>query len=756
MASGNDNSFTRRGLLKVGLAGTAMTLLDWRLWAKDEGLPAYYGDYFVKLVSRLDNLSKTCDDSFFFITDLHIPSNRCMSGRLLAKLVAETKTKKVLCGGDLPEAFGGKASVDRTISAYREQWVKAVENAGGLFYPAKGNHDFTIRDSPNSEGGFTYPGKSARDILMETAAVRGNAITNPDDPEACYYYFDSPGTGIRYIVADTTDSIRTDRQYWAVKYGMSERQMNWLAENALATLPAGWAALVMHHIPVAGIVSCENQVPEIFKLWRQLLEAYQNRGKVLIGDRIHDFSNAQGRILCCLTGHEHAERQTFQNGLWHITEPCDAAYSDYIVGSSPWCRDLPKKEKATVFEQTFDAVHIDRRNNVLHFTRIGGGCDRSIYLGRKAVDVGATLALSDFVKPDAGETLSCHDADRVGKMQNPANKYQHFCKYFNDFAAIQADGSLIGKKCGDAVAIAMSQDGFKQIFPLAVRTPGTLRLRMGSYNIRYCSGDVGTENSWAARRDDLVKLDMDAFGMQEVQPEQAAFLRENLAEYGFVGDHRAADRVSSEASPVFYRKSRFDVEKGGTFWLCESPDVPGVVGWGAACPRVCSYLVLRDKASGARFCFANTHTDHVSALAREKGMLLIVGRMKEFGEGAPIIFTGDHNCRETEAPTIAVSKALRNALYETETPPTGPWRTFTGWKYCDSEITTLDALRELPEIRNAPERDCRIDYIYVSAGLRVLDYATVADRRNGKRLYPSDHFPIVATVEIPVKPRESV
>ena len=64
------------------------------------------------------------------------------------------------------------------------------------------------------------------------------------------------------------------------------------------------------------------------------------------------------------------------------------------------------------------------------------------------------------------------------------------------------------------------------------------------------------------------------------------------------------------------------------------------------------------------------------------------------------------------------------------------------------EISTLDALKETPGERNAAEREMRIDYIYVSPGVRVLDYATVGDSRKGKKLYPSDHFPIVSTLEV--------
>ena len=305
-------------------------------------------------------------------------------------------------------------------------------------------------------------------------------------------------------------------------------------------------------------------------------------------------------------------------------------------------------------------------------------------------------------------------------------------------------------------------------------------IRVGTYNIRLSSSGVAKadgENYWPRRKADMValvrKMDLDVFGLQEVCPDQAQYLREQLPEFEFVGEHRNADRVTGEASPVCYRKSRFEELKKGTFWLSETPDTPGLKGWGAACPRVCSYLVLRERTSGRVFCFANCHTDHISELAREKGMLLIIERMREFGQGAPIVFVGDHNCRETEAPALAVSKLLRNALYESETPPAGSWRTWNGWRWRDEEVSAAEALRLPIGVRNEPRphpdksgsergkaealddsfyEKCggpRIDYIYVSPGTRVLDYATVNDPRPGAKRYPSDHFPVMATIELP-------
>ena len=70
-------------------------------------------------------------------------------------------------------------------------------------------------------------------------------------------------------------------------------------------------------------------------------------------------------------------------------------------------------------------------------------------------------------------------------------------------------------------------------------------LRVGSYNIRLSTGDKGTPNAWPNRKDDLIalirKLDLDAFGLQEVKPDQAEFLDKSFPDYAKYGEHRGAD-----------------------------------------------------------------------------------------------------------------------------------------------------------------------------------------------------------------------
>ena len=320
-------------------------------------------------------------------------------------------------------------------------------------------------------------------------------------------------------------------------------------------------------------------------------------------------------------------------------------------------------------------------------------------------------------------------------------------------AAIVA-GTLLGATRTEAIREKLASGDRDYVF--VANGLSTSVVEVGSYNIRTGNADSGTPNAWDARKSDVAamirKMDLDAFGLQEVDPGQAEFLNKELPEYGMVGEYSNADRRSGAASPVFYRKDRFAVEKSGTFWLSETPDVPGKKGWGAAFPRVCAWALLRDRRSGKSLVFANTHTDHKSELARKEGMLLIIRRMREFApEGTPIVFTGDHNCRETEAPAVAVSEILTNALYVSKTTPEGPWRTYNAWKWRENEFSTADALKLSPTDRNASSA-CggpRIDYIYVSKGVEVLEHKTHADARPGTKLYPSDHFPVTARIILP-------
>ena len=102
-----------------------------------------------------------------------------------------------------------------------------------------------------------------------------------------------------------------------------------------------------------------------------------------------------------------------------------------------------------------------------------------------------------------------------------------------------------------------------------------------------------------------------------------------------------------------------------------------------------------------------------------------------------------------KAPAMAVSKFMTDAVYLSKTPPEGSWRTFNYWRWHEKETSIVEALKKDVRDRSvdgSKSDEKRIDYIYVSPGTTVLDYRTVPAVRPNTHLYPSDHFPSVATI----------
>ena len=434
--------------------------------AAGDDLPTYYDDYLNDLAERINARSGEdgVADGFYFFTDPHISHNRCRSGRMLARLVRDTGVKQVFCGGDFPCAFGTKDVIDATVEKYRSLWIAPIQAAGGTLYSAKGNHDFTIRTSREEKTGHTYSSQAARDFIMSWGGCR-TAVTNAADPTACYYYTDNPAAKIRYLVADSSDQASENPGVpWGVRAGMNETQLDWLASRAFAAVPAGYSVVVLQHIPAAPPLANSHEA-KVLAPFRELMEAYQSRGKVTLHGKEHDFADAKGRILLDLTGHRHADQQTFRRGVLHVTVACDAAYRDYIL-RSPFCGTLPEKQAGTVYEQTFDAFHLDPANGLVRATRVGGGQDRLWHTRPLEVEAGGTLRLA-ATKLAGPVTWACHDGG-TAETDKTAKTADTYTTFHQDHATIAADGTLSALTPGDVVALALDEKRNKEIFCVTV------------------------------------------------------------------------------------------------------------------------------------------------------------------------------------------------------------------------------------------------------------------------------------------------
>lgn len=94
-------------------------------------------------------------------------------------------------------------------------------------------------------------------------------------------------------------------------------------------------------------------------------------------------------------------------------------------------------------------------------------------------------------------------------------------------------------------------------------------------------------------------------------------------DYRFLGPGREGGR-RGEFSALLVRDERFEVLESGDAWLSSTSDQVGSRDWDAALPRMCTWAVLRDRASGAALFAMNTHFDHRGKEARREsaGVLL--------------------------------------------------------------------------------------------------------------------------------------
>ena len=182
-----------------------------------------------------------------------------------------------------------------------------------------------------------------------------------------------------------------------------------------------------------------------------------------------------------------------------------------------------------------------------------------------------------------------------------------------------------------------------------------------TFNIRLDT-ESDSLNAWPHRRAEVGRMlgyyAPDLLGMQEVLPQQMTALKEMLPQYTALGVGREDGKAEGEFSPIFFRTDRFELLRSGNFSLSPTPNEFGVKGWGAACNRICTWALLKDRQNGREVAYFNTHLDHVSAEARREGMRLIVDSLKAIAPAMPAIVTGDFNCLP-DLRTLLVLPRLR-------------------------------------------------------------------------------------------------
>lgn len=275
-----------------------------------------------------------------------------------------------------------------------------------------------------------------------------------------------------------------------------------------------------------------------------------------------------------------------------------------------------------------------------------------------------------------------------------------------------------------------------------------LSLNVMSFNIRRGNKRDG-RNHWIYRRvlvqEILNQYRPDVLGLQEALDFQISEIGAMLPGYEKVGIGSLGGNEGLH-NAIFYNAERFQISEEGTFWLSDTPDVPGSKGWGNIIPRICTWARLIENETGHSFYFYNTHLDHLSQRSREKSAICLTNHIHSRPFKVPFVLTGDFNAGERNI-TIQYLKGRLPLRSKLRTEILNP-------------VPLMDAFRvRHPLKRNSATFNgfgryifrFKFDYIFVPSKTVVREAMVINLRLNN--CYPSDHFPVLTRIALPVLPK---
>jgi endonuclease/exonuclease/phosphatase family metal-dependent hydrolase len=252
-------------------------------------------------------------------------------------------------------------------------------------------------------------------------------------------------------------------------------------------------------------------------------------------------------------------------------------------------------------------------------------------------------------------------------------------------------------------------------------------LKTMAFNIRFDNPSDG-ENAWRFRKQFHSSIynsyGVDLFGIQEALSHQVRDIAATVVTHDYVTRGRERDG-SGEACSVFYNRTKFARVSDETFWLSDTPTVPGSRSWGNTLPRICTRVELKPigpLAGLENIMIFNTHWDHISANSRLNSAKLICDRAKAYLNTHLVIVMGDFNNSFNDSPEI---KAITECglMDSDRNPYEGTFHGFTG-----------------------NSGSAKIDWVFVNSPLssKVVGSAIIKDKDPRTGRFPSDHFAVMA------------
>lgn len=278
----------------------------------------------------------------------------------------------------------------------------------------------------------------------------------------------------------------------------------------------------------------------------------------------------------------------------------------------------------------------------------------------------------------------------------------------------------------------------------AGRNSKTARFRAMSFNIRFDFENDG-RNRWPHRVPTVAKViresNASVIGLQEDKGEQIEDLKPLLPGYELLGRGRN-DNGSGERCAIVVKTEDARVKEHGDFWLSDTPDVVGSNTWGDRYPRKVTWALLEIKRSKTLLLALNAHLperdDGRDPANRIKGMRVmhdwIERRVpaRERDKIAIVIF-GDYNSTPNDEPRRALIGGEGDALPLRDT-------------FDEARPANDPSPGTINHDFSGAQTNSRIDWILVGGPIRTLAYSKLDEQVDGR--YPSDHYPVMADLEL--------
>ncbi|MFW5690885.1 MAG: endonuclease/exonuclease/phosphatase family protein [Chloroflexota bacterium] len=297
-------------------------------------------------------------------------------------------------------------------------------------------------------------------------------------------------------------------------------------------------------------------------------------------------------------------------------------------------------------------------------------------------------------------------------------------------------------------------------------------LKIMTMNVRGSHFEIDGAHYWPYRAglaaETVLRHAPHIIGFQEFQTGNRDTFDQALPDYEYTLGPISIDNSDwGMWNPIYWLKSRFDRQAVGGFYLTDQEDV-WQIPWDAMLVRAATWARLRDRSSGRTLVAVNTHLDHVGELSRVSAAQLIIGQIAAQHTGLPVVIMGDFNSRvwAIEENGGEIPPALRDEA----TPPGTVHSVFTRAGFVDTWLAA--GYQEGPHTNtfhnfqgaHYPAIGQRIDWVLLhdslpgptavnggSRGWRTEDCEIITDHspsEAGVSLYPSDHYPVLATVTL--------